>query len=182
MQLLYILVPSLMKSLFEYINSSNLNTIILSAIFHYYFVAIHPFSDGNGRLARFWLTLMLINYNKSFEFIPIEEEIYLNQEEYYSSIAECHNNGNVNVFIRFILKSINLSLEKIIKNSNFSPNNIQNRIIELIVNNNRITQNEIANIIGVNVRTIKRHFKILINNSMIERIGSDKTGYWQILK
>ena len=80
------------------------------------------------------------------------------------------------------LKSINLSLEKIIKNSNFSPNNIQNRIIELIVNNNRITQNEIANIIGVNVRTIKRHFKILINNSMIERIGSDKTGYWQILK
>ena len=75
-----ILVPSLMKSLFEYINSSNLNTIILSAIFHYYFVAIHPFSDGNGRLARFWLTLMLINYNKSFEFIQIEEEIYLNQE------------------------------------------------------------------------------------------------------
>ena len=61
-------------------------------------------------------------------------------------------------------------------------NDRQNKIIELITNNNRITQNEIANIIGVNVRTIKRNFKILIDNSIVERIGSDKTGYWQILK
>ena len=177
-----ILVPTLMKSLFEYINNSNLNSIILAAIFHYYFVSIHPFSDGNGRLARFWVSLMLINYNKKFEFIPVEEEIYLNQEEYYSSIAECYNNGNANVFIKFIISTINSSLNKIIKNSNFVINNIQNRIIELITNNNRITQNEIANIIGVNVRTIKRNFKVLIDNSIVERIGSDKTGYWQILK
>ena len=177
-----ILVPTLMKSLFEYINNSDLNSIILAAIFHYYFVFIHPFSDGNGRLARFWVSLMLINYNKKFEFIPVEEEIYLNQEEYYSTIAECHNNGNANVFIKFVLNTINSSLDKIIKNSNFVMNDIQNRIIELITNNNRITQNEIASIIGVNVRTIKRNFKVLIDNSIVERIGSDKTGYWQILK
>ena len=176
------LVPSLMKSLFEYINNSELNIIILSAIFHYYFVFIHPFSDGNGRCARFWVTLMLINYDKNFEFIPLEEEIYLNQENYYLAIAECHNNGNTNVFIKFILHTINSSLDKLIKNSNFVLNDIQNKIIELIANNNRITQNEIANITNVNVRTIKRNFKILIDNLIIERIGSDKTGYWQILK
>ena len=177
-----ILVPPLMKSLFEYISSSDLNIIILSAIFHYYFVVIHPFSDGNGRCARFWVTLMLINYDKSFEFIPLEEEIYLNQEEYYSSISECHNNGNANVFIKFILKTINSSLDKLIRNNNFVLNDIQNKIVELITNNNKITQNEIANITNVNVRTIKRNFKILIDNMIIERIGSDKTGYWQILR
>ena len=177
-----ILVPSLMRSLFEYINNSDLNIIILSAIFHYYFVTIHPFSDGNGRCARFWVTLMLISYDKSFEFIPLEEEIYLNQEKYYSSIAECHNNGNANVFIKFILETINLSIDKLIKNSNFVLNDIQNKIIELITNNNKITQNEIANITNVNVRTIKRNFKVLIDNLVIERIGSDKTGYWQIIK
>ena len=177
-----ILVPSLMKSLFEYINNSELNIIILAAIFHYYFVFIHPFSDGNGRCARFWVTLMLINYDKNFEFIPLEEEIYLNQEKYYLAIEECHNNGNANVFIKFILHTINSSLDKLIKNSKFVLNDIQNKIIELIANNNRITQNEIANITNVNVRTIKRNFKILIDNLVIERIGSDKTGYWQILK
>ena len=177
-----ILVPSLMRSLFEYINNSDLNIIILSAIFHYYFVTIHPFSDGNGRCARFWVTLMLINYDKSFELIPLEEEIYLNQEKYYSSIAECHNNGNANVFIKFILETINSSIDKLIKNSNFVLNDIQNKIIELITNNNKITQNEIANMTNVNIRTIKRNFKVLIDNLVIERIGSDKTGYWQIIK
>ena len=48
-----ILVPSLMKSLFDYINESEMNILLLSSLFHYYFVAIHPFSDGNGRMARF---------------------------------------------------------------------------------------------------------------------------------
>lgn len=42
--------------------------------------------------------------------------------------------------------------------------------------------NNILNDINVNVRTIKRDFKILIDNLIIERIGSDKAGYWQILK
>ena len=42
--------------------------------------------------------------------------------------------------------------------------------------------NNILNDVNVNVRTIKMHFKILIDNLIIERIGSDKEGYWQILK
>ena len=176
-----ILVPSLMKSLFEFINNSDINLILLSAIFHYYFVAIHPFSDGNGRLARYWVSLMLIKYNKNFEFIPIEEEMYLNHEEYYSSIVQCHNNGNANIFIKFLLQTINSSLDKIIKSSKFVMNDIQNRIIEYIINDKYITQNSIAEKLNVNVRTIKRNFKVLIDNNIIERIGSDKSGYWEVL-
>lgn len=176
-----IVVPSLMKSLFEYVNNSDLNTIILASIFHYYFVSIHPFSDGNGRMARFWVSLMLISYNKDFEYIPIEEEMYLNQAEYYSSIEQCHINSNANVFIKFLLNIINSSLDKIIKNNNFMLNDIQNKIIDLIVNDKYITQNRIAELLNVNVRTIKRNFKVLLDNSIIERVGSDKTGYWEVL-
>lgn len=43
-------------------------------------------------------------------------------------------------------------------------------------------ENKIADIIGVNVRTIKRNFKVLSDNNIIERVGSDKTGYWEVLK
>lgn len=72
-----ILVPSLMKSLFNFIteNEKEIHPLILSSIFHYYFVYIHPFSDGNGRMARFWVSLILTNWNSKFEYIPIEEEI-----------------------------------------------------------------------------------------------------------
>ena len=173
-----ILVPSLMKSLFNNIKDFDINKIVLAALFHYYFVSIHPFTDGNGRMARFWVSLMLIEYNDNFEFIPIEEEIYLNQEQYYESINNSHDNGNANEFIKFMLYTIDSALSKVLNNNEFNLNEIQNKIIELIVNNKYITQNEIASILGKNVRTIKRSFKVLIDNNVIERIGSDKTGYW----
>ena len=76
----------------------NVKTNYFLDLFHYYFVSIHPFTDGNGRMARFWVSLMLIEYNDNFEFIPIEEEIYLNQEQYYESINNSHDNGNANEF------------------------------------------------------------------------------------
>ena len=60
------LVPSLMKSLFEYINNSELNIIILSAIFHYYFVFIHPFSDENEPLGQQKTYLQKYLQNKGF--------------------------------------------------------------------------------------------------------------------
>ena len=77
-----------------------------------------------------------------------------------------------------MLYTIDSALSKVLNNSEFNLNEIQNKIIELIVNNKNITQNEIASILGKNVRTIKRSFKVLIDNNVIERIGSDKTGYW----
>lgn len=76
-----ILVPSLMKSLFKFMNDNEnkIHPLILSSIFHYYFVYIPPFSDGNGRIARFWVSLILTNWDSKFKYIPIEEQIYLNQ-------------------------------------------------------------------------------------------------------
>ena len=111
-----ILVPSLMKSLFNLIteNEKEIHPLILSSIFHYYFVYIHPFSDGNGRMARFWVSLILTNWNSKFEYIPIEEEIYINREKYYNAIAESHNNNNANVFIDFMIDIILSSVTKII--------------------------------------------------------------------
>lgn len=108
-------VPDLMKSLFKFLNNNEnkIHPLILSSIFHYYFVTIHPFSDGNGRIARFWVSVILTNWNPLFEYIPIEEEIYLNQADYYYAIEKCHNNGNANAFIDFMLKCIYDSIKKI---------------------------------------------------------------------
>ena len=61
-------------------------------------------------------------------------------------------------------------------------NETQNKIYELIANNRFITQNEIVDLLGISIRTVKRNFKELIDNSIIERVGSNKKGYWEILK
>lgn len=110
------LVPSLMKNLFDWVNYSkdNVHPLILSSIFHYEFVFIHPFSDGNGRMARLWHTAFLARWNPVFEYIPIESQIERFQNEYYEVIAKCHTDGKSNVFIQFMLEQIDKILDEII--------------------------------------------------------------------
>ena len=180
-----LLVPSLMKSLFKFINEEEIHPLILSSIFHYYFVAIHPFSDGNGRIARFWVSLILTDWNDKFKYIPIEEEIYLNQEEYYNSIAQCHINGNVNVFISFMLKVIFSSIKKINKTTQKTTqklNDNQIKILEYIKENPKITRNELANKLSISPDGVKYNLKQLVDKKIIERIGADNGGYWNIRK
>ena len=71
------LVPSLMDDLFNWMQDEKDNThpLILSCIFHYEFVFIHPFCDGNGRIARLWHTTLLSKWKPIFEYIPLESQI-----------------------------------------------------------------------------------------------------------
>lgn len=61
-----ILVPSLMKSLFNNIKKFDINKIVLAALFHYYFVSIHPFTDENEPLGQQKTYLQKYLQNKGF--------------------------------------------------------------------------------------------------------------------
>ena len=123
-------VKSLMEDLFNWMkeNKDNIHPLILSSIFHYEFVFIHPFSDGNGRTARLWQNIILYNWKRIFEYLPIESRIHKYQEEYYNVIAKSHINGNSNEFIEFMLKMINETLDEV---SNTVPDIVDNTTINI---------------------------------------------------
>lgn len=178
-----IFVPELMKSLFEYINKNNkqLHPLVLSSIFHYYFVYIHPYTDGNGRTARFWVSLILTDYNDSFEYLPIEETIYKYQKDYYKAIESCHLNGNVNSFITFMLKIVKETIENTTqKTTQKKLNSNQEIILKLIKNNPNITRDELSRKVNLSSDGIKYNIKKLKELNIIQRIGPDKGGYWKV--
>lgn len=109
------LVPHLMADLFSWMKEErgNIHPLILSSVFHYEFVFIHPFSDGNGRMARLWHTAILSRWQPVFEYIPIESQIEKFQNEYYDAIAKCHVDGSSTVFIEFMLSQINQILNDV---------------------------------------------------------------------
>ena len=111
------LVPELMEQLFSFMNEQKgeVHPLIMSAVFHYEFVFIHPFSDGNGRMARLWHTALLYNWKPIFEYIPIESQIEKFQEDYYDAIAKCHINGDSNFFIEFMLEQIDKVLDELLE-------------------------------------------------------------------
>ena len=106
-------VPNLISDLFLWMdeNKFKIHPLIMGVVFHYKFVFIHPFTDGNGRMARLWHTLILSKWNQLFEFVPIESQIEKFQSGYYKAISDSHSNGNSNIFIEFILEQIDFVLE-----------------------------------------------------------------------
>ena len=109
-----------MDNLFIWMNNykDEINPLILSSVFHYEFVFIHPFSDGNGRMARLWQNIILSKWQKIFEYVPIETQIKKYQDEYYTAIDTCNKNGNSTIFIKFMLKMIDKTLDELIINTN----------------------------------------------------------------
>ena len=112
-------VPHLMEELFDWMEreKEEVHPLILSCVFHYEFVFIHPFADGNGRMARLWHTCLLANWKPFFQYIPIESQIERFQEEYYNVIAQCHVNGDSNLFIEFMLRQIDQILKEVLLQS-----------------------------------------------------------------
>ena len=106
-------VPGNMENLFGWLKETRgqISPLISSCIFHYEFVFIHPFTDGNGRMARLWQTAILGDWRTIFHWIPIENRIEMAQKEYYDVIDRCNKAGNSDAFIEFMLQAILNALE-----------------------------------------------------------------------
>lgn len=128
------LVPELIQDLFEWmkINRKIVHPLIMGAIFHYEFVFIHPFSDGNGRTARLWHTILLNEWNPIFAYIPLESQIEKFQNDYYTAISKCHVNGNSDVFIEFMLERIDDILDEVSEQVRKSANDVSEYVKRML--------------------------------------------------
>lgn len=171
-----------MDNLFNWMNEvkDKINPLILSSIFHYEFVFIHPFHDGNGRTARIWQTAILAHWEKAFTYLPIESMIKKNQEEYYTVIQNCNNAGNSTEFIEFMLKMIDntineMSSSKEMKDKSillFSENEL--KVLECIKKNIVISAKEIIEQTHIADRTVRRILKRFMDDNTIETIGNSE--------
>ena len=147
-------VNSLMNDLFEWLNENKdtIHPLILSSIFHYEFVFIHPFTNGNGRTVRLWQNSILYKWKDIFEYLPIESKIHKYQDEYYDSIAKCHKNTNSNAFIEFMLKMIDETLDEAISTSFLPLTNETiniNKLLDVMESSKPMTATEIMEKLGI---------------------------------
>ncbi len=87
---------------------SEIDPIILAAEFHYRFIRIHPFDDGNGRLAR--LLMNFIFMKAGYPPVVIKTE----DKENYFSVLQQADGGHINAFIKYITENVVHSLRLMI--------------------------------------------------------------------
>jgi Fic family protein len=118
-------VPFLMKDLFNYLKDDSELHLMKSCVFHYEMEFIHPFLDGNGRMGRLWQTLILKDQYPVFEFIPLETLIGKSQKEYYKALSDSDKMGKSTIFIEYMLRIIDSSLEQTLNLGNKKLNQIE---------------------------------------------------------
>ncbi len=177
-------VPELMGNLFDWLKKSKDHLLIRSCVFHYEFEFIHPFSDGNGRTGRLWQSLIMGRLSPLFEYLPVENMVFANQQEYYNAIAKSTTEGQSGLFIDFMLNEILRTLQNLKDVPDKVPDKVPNKselaILGLLAENPRLTRSELAEKIGMTENGVKKIIANMKSAGWIERKGSNKTGYWLV--
>ena len=189
-------VSGLMADLMQWLQQAKDHPLITSCVFHYEFEFIHPFADGNGRMGRLWQTLILSHWHPLFLSLPLESMIKDHQSLYYQALEQADAQADSTVFIHFMLSTITkvltqalaqnasviASVNAPLKNAtvNISGLKTPEAIVLLLQNNPQLTRQQLAKVIGKDLRTIGRAISKLQQANQLKRIGSDKAGYWEV--
>lgn len=104
-----------MAQFLNWFNSQeNVNSVIRSAIAHFWFVSIHPFEDGNGRLARILSDMLLARADKSeFRFYNISSQINKDKNHYYDILEKTqHGDGDITEWICWYANTLSVALDE----------------------------------------------------------------------
>ena len=105
--------PAKMHDLIEWFRKEkekpDVNPIILAALFHYRFIRIHPFDDGNGRVARILMNFILMQFGYPPAIIKTQDK-----ENYYA-VLRFADADELEPFIKYITQNLVRSLEIMIK-------------------------------------------------------------------
>ncbi|MBE6269656.1 MAG: Fic family protein [Prevotella ruminicola] len=193
-------VPALMADLFEWVKKTDVHPLVSSCVFHYEFEFIHPFIDGNGRMGRYWQTMLLSKWKGIFSWIPVETIVKEHQQEYYDIIAMCDAAGSSTVFIEFMLRCLLDAMKRIEEEPEEVPNKLPNKVpnklrlqypdlsdavwdvYQELMEDGHASAATVGSHLGISDRMVRKHISVLRDAGIIERIGGNKTGYWKLLK
>lgn len=177
------LVSGLINDLFAWYQKSEMHPLVKSAVFHYEFEFIHPFSDGNGRMGRMWHSLLLGKWNEIFYWLPIEELIRSRQKEYYDALGKADKEADSSSFVELMLKII---LETLIDTSVVGKTDSEDIVQKMlnIIGDEELSLVEIMDRLGYSHRPTfrKNYLNPALNQGLIvmtlpERPNSPKQRY-----
>ncbi len=151
---------------------------------HYNLVTIHPWADGNGRMARLVMNML------QFEFGLIPTKILKeDKEEYIKALVATRETDNLDIFRSFmssmmernLQNEITIYLESIGENkSRVKPEKSRDKIIVFLAEDSKLSAAALAEKIGISVKAVEKHLANLKKDGSIEHIGPAKGGHWKV--
>lgn len=191
------LVENEMNRFLNWFNNSKIDLVLKAAIAHLWFVTIHPFEDGNGRITRALTDMLLAQADKSNQrFYSMSAQIRLERKQYYE-ILEKTQKGDSDItdwIVWFLtclinaLKSTNSILTKVLfkadfwqKHINTAINDRQRKLLNRLMDgfDGKLTSSKWAKIAKCSKDSAVRDINDLIEKGILKReaAGGRSTNY-----
>ena len=181
-------LPSLMNEFLKWIARDSGNPLIRAAQAHLWFLTLHPFEDGNGRIARAITELMLARADKSrFRFYSISRQIARNKKEYYLMLERAQKGDlDITAMGESLQESLKLIDKTVIKamawqkyNSAALDDN-QKKIVNMLLDGfeGKLTSAKWAKICKCSQATATRSINYLLENNILVRLGDGRSTHY----
>lgn len=192
-------VPREMSLFLEWIEKEqNLDLVLKAGLAHLWFVTIHPFDDGNGRIARALTDMLLAQADKSPQrFYSMSAQIQAERNEYYD-ILENTQKGDLDItpwliwFLDCLIRSMDQTDETIAKtmvraqfwetHKETLLNGRQQKILQLLLDNfyGNLNVSKYAKIVKTSTDTALRDLQDLVKKDIIEQLGSGRSTSYRL--
>jgi Fic family protein len=173
----------------ESLEDNSYHPLIVIALFNVVFLAIHPFQDGNGRLSRVLVNLLLLKAGYSYiPYASLESIVEKNKEAYYLALQRTQRSLKDKAtdwlpWLRFFLNSLKRQKDHLVEKTStltqYSALPHESMLImQYVDNHHRITISDAEKLITTISRpTIKNRLSKLVDDGFLIRYGKGR-GTW----
>lgn len=186
-------VPDEMERFIKWFNDdADTDLVLKAAIAHLWFVSIHPFDDGNGRIARALTDMLLAkSENSPLRFYSVSNEINLDRKGYYAILEETETGeGDITAWLLWFFKHLDNAIAKsetvvdsawnksdlFAKTAQLSLNQRQKKIMGMLIDgfNGKLTTAKYAKINKCSQDTALNDINMLIANNILKKSEDGK--------
>ena len=189
-----------LNKMFEFINKDETDNVLKAAIVHLWFVTLHPFDDGNGRIARALSELLLArSETSSNRFYSMSSQIAKKRKDYYKQLEITqHGDLDITEWLEWFLitlenaiKNSDELLESVLAKANFwkqhqgkTFNDRQSKMINMLFDgfNGNLTSTKWAKICKCSQDTASRDIADLLKHNILEQIGAGRNTHYKLTR
>lgn len=189
-------IENALKVVYDWlVRKDELHPLIKAGIFHHEFAFIHPFFDGNGRLARILTTyyLLLNKYEVSKFFIL--DDFYDIDRQLYSDTLHSADSGDKTKWLEYFLEGIAVSLQGAIARINDLKqksleeikgekrgivSSREEEVLQIVLDKKAVKTSDIQNALSVTRQQAHALLHSLVKKGLLEKFGKTKTSYYKL--
>lgn len=189
-------IEKAISNLFAWVQENEaLHPLIRAGILHHQFVYIHPFFDGNGRMARILTTFFLLLKHYAVAKYFILDDYYDIDRHEYSDMLHTADNGDETEWLEYFLDGIansmqaslsrieelqKANLDEITGEKRVLVTNREEEVLQIVVEKKAVRTKDIQDQLRVTRQQAHALLASLVGKGLLEKFGKTKTSYYKL--